>query len=69
VTGQCLATLLHDKVCRELIEGGYQSVAAATTPDPDVPTLRASATQVRNALNKLEPVAHSSPQERLLDCQ
>lgn len=57
MTGQGVATLLHDRVCRELIEGGYQSVAAATTPDPDVPTLRPSATQVRNALNKLEPVS------------
>jgi hypothetical protein len=57
MTGQHLATLLHDKVCRELIEGGYQSVADATRADPDVPTLRPSATQVRNALNKLEPVS------------
>lgn len=57
MTGQGVATLLHDKVCRELIEGGYQSVAEATTPDPDIPTSRPSPTQVRNALSKLEPVS------------
>lgn len=54
MTGQILAKLLHNPVCRELIEGGYRSVAEATADDPDVPTLRPPAAKVRNALNKLE---------------
>ncbi len=54
MTGQVLAKLLHNRVCRELIEGRYQSVLEATAQDPHVPTLRPSAAQVRSALTKLE---------------
>jgi hypothetical protein len=54
VTGRGLAKLLHNRVCRELIEGRYQSMSEATAQDPHVPMHRPSAAQVRTALAKLE---------------
>ncbi len=52
--GRKIARLLHNRVCRELIEGGYRSVHEAVSQDPDVPTAKPSRAQVRSALNKLE---------------
>jgi len=54
MTGRQLAILMHNRVCRDLIEGGHRSIKEAIAQDPDVPTARPSRAQVRNALSKLE---------------
>lgn len=54
MTGRQLAILMHNRVCRDLIEGGQSSIKEAIAQDPDVPTARPSRAQVRNALSKLE---------------